>query len=136
MKIKSVKYRIQGISDSLLENLSDEATIQLLTSWFHYKNSIFITFVVEDILDDIFSNFDKLVKKDTFGVSHNDSTYSGKICYREYELKSKDVIIDFRNLVNLKDIHENPGSMIMKLKSDDYFERTVAQMIFNLIDYL
>lgn len=51
MKIKSVKYRIQGISDSLLENLSDEATIQLLTSWFHYKNSIFITFVVEDILE-------------------------------------------------------------------------------------
>jgi len=52
MKIKSIRYRVQGVSDSLLENLSDETTFNLLTSWFHYKNSIFIDFVVEDMLDD------------------------------------------------------------------------------------
>lgn len=136
MKIKSIKYRIQGVSDSLLENLSDEATINLLTSWFHFNNSIYITFVVEDVLDDIICGFDKIVRKDTVGVSLNDSQYFGKINHREYELKFKDATIDFRNLVNLKDIHENFGSMVMKLKSEDYFERTVAQMVFNVMDYL
>lgn len=125
-----------GISDSLLQNLSDENTINLLTSWYSYQHSIYVNFVIEGMLDMQISVFDKQVRKDTEKVSHLNSEWFGRICHREYELKNNDSVIDFQKLVDLKNIHDNLGMMLMKLKSDDYFERTVSQMIFNVLDYL
>lgn len=136
MKIISVKYRIQGVSDSLLESLSNENTIKFLDSFFGYLNTIYITFIIKDPPLDITDTFHKEVIKDVNVIMNDLQVISEDLIIREYEIKNYKERINFGNLVDLKDIHDNPGVMLLKMKSDDYFERTVAKMIYNVYDYL
>lgn len=136
MKIKSVTYRVQGVSDSLLESLSDENTIKFLNLLFGYLNTIYITFTIENPPLDITETFHKEVIKDVDIIMNDFQVISEDLITREYQIKNYQERIDFGNLVDLKNIHDNTGLLMLKIKSTDYFERTIAQMILNVYDYL
>lgn len=136
MKIKSVTYRVQGVSDSLLENLSEENTIKFLNLFFGYLNTIYITFTIENPPLDITDTFHKEVIQDVDVIMNDFQVISEDLITREYQIKNYNERIDFGNLVDLKNIHDNTGLLMLKIKSNDYFERTIAQMILNVYDYL
>lgn len=136
MKIKSVTYRVQGVSDSLLENLSEENTIKFLNLFFGYLNTIYITFTIENPPLDITDTFHKEVIKDVDVIMNDFQVISEDLITREYQIKNYQERINFGNLVDLKNIHDNTGLLMLKIKSNDYFERTIAQMILNVYNYL
>lgn len=136
MKIKSVTYRVQGVSDSLLESLSDENTIKFLNRFFGYLNTIYITFTIENPPLDITDTFHKEVIKDVDVIMNDFQVISEDLITREYQIKNYQERINFGNLVDLKNIHDNTGLLMLKIKSNDYFERTIAQMILNVYNYL
>jgi tyrosine-protein phosphatase YwqE len=134
MKIKSIKYRIPGISDFLLESLSDTATINLLNQ-LYYLTEMYVDVIVENTI----ANFEDLILKDTTRVSfipEFETSISNNLTKYEFLISNKKARIDFSNMVDLKGVNENLGIMLLKMKSENFYEQTVAQMVFNVMDYL
>jgi hypothetical protein len=134
MKITSIKYRIPGISDFLLESLSDTATINLLNQ-LYYPTEMYVDVIVENAITD----FVDLILKDTARVSfipEFETSISNDLTKYEFLISNRKARIDFSNMVDLKGVNENLGIMLLKMKSENFYERTVAQMVFNVMDYL
>lgn len=136
MKIKSITYNIPGIDSHFLTTLQAPETIDFLSSFFAYKSSLELNIKVNKPISD----FNKLVlTKEIKNIS------GGKIFFESSEEFDKDKIftymlsgtnIDFQRIIDLKNVHQNTGRLILSLKSDNYYECVVANVVYNLLDYI
>lgn len=136
MKIISITYNIPGIDSHFLTKLESPETIEFLSSFFAYKSSIELNIKVYKPVKD----FDSLVltkeiKNLTSGkiFSQFNEKYDNHTIF-SYMLSGSSV--DFQRIIDLKNVHKNMGKLVMSLKSDNYYESCVANIVYNLLDYI
>lgn len=136
MKIKTITYNIPGIDSHFLTTLESPETIQFLSSFFSYKSSLELNIKVKNPTKD----FNKLVLTDDVK-----KLSGGKIFYEFSEKFDNDTVftymlngsgIDFQRIIDLKNVQQNMGKLVMSLKSDNYYECAVANIVYNLLDYI
>ncbi|MCF8445336.1 MAG: hypothetical protein K9G29_10040 [Crocinitomicaceae bacterium] len=136
MKIKKITFEIPGITPELLKTLTDESSINLLSAYYKFKKELLVYIEFEDY-DKKFEDIVKKVSNNTkLGITNlRDITNFGHdTSIRSYRLQGGD--IDFRKIANLYSLQDNLAMIVMLMRSDDYYEYMISNIILACNEYL